>query len=221
MTIAAAVLTHNVVKYDRLTLLQDTLFSLAAQEPNALFVVSNGSSDGTQQYVESIGGLVVDDPITTCGHGMNVAIGIAAESGCDVVVFANDDIFFEPDALYRIQRFWEAAPDDLLLASGLLEDDFPWNTVYERAEIGGEVGLVRRTAPGGVWTMRAKDWQRIGPVPESPGWDDVPTCVRLAEKGYRVAQFEWAHHMGVEVSTWGNASAEHGRPLDRKRWRLP
>lgn len=221
MSIAAAVLTHNVIAYDRLGLLQDTLYSLAAQEPDALFVISNGSDDGTEEYVDSIGGTVVDDPISTCGHGMNVSIGIAVESGCDVVVFSNDDIAFEPDALYRIERFWEQAPDDLLIASGLLEDDYPWNTVYERIEVGSEVGLVRRTAPGGVWTLRASDWPRIQPVPEAAGWDDVPVSLRLQANGYRVAQFEWAHHRGQDRSTWENASHRFGKPLDRKKWGVP
>jgi GT2 family glycosyltransferase len=221
MTIAVGILTHNAKRYDRLDLLRQTIRTLAAQSPDALYVVDNGSDDGTQDFVFSIGGTCVADPITSCGHGMNVVCGILADSGCDVAVFSNDDIAWKADALERIEAFWAEAPADLVIASGLLEDEFPWNTIYGRIEVGAEKGLVRRTAPGGAWTFRAADWDKIAPIPEAPTWDDVPTCLRLGEHGYRVAQFDWARHLGEKHSTWGNNSQEFfSKPLNRKAWRV-
>lgn len=220
--LAAGILVHNMFQHGRFEVFQRTLDSLVSQDADmALYVVDNGSSDDSAAYVASLGGTLLHDPITTCGHGMNATIGILAASGCDLVVFSNDDILWQPGSLAALQRFWIEAPDDVLIASGLLEEHFPWNTARELITCGGVKGLIRDTAPGGAWTLRAKDWPRIGPVPEAPGWDDVPTCDRLRRKGYRVAQLDLATHVGEGISTWGNDSARHGKPLDRAAWGLP
>ena len=221
MTVAVGVLTHNVYEHKRLKQFKRTLRSLAAQSPDAFYIVSNGSTDGTAEYVASLGGTVVDDPITSCGHGMNVTLSILAESGCDIAVFSNDDIEWKPGSLAALEAFLTDAPPDIIIASGLLEDDYPWNTVIERVEYGGQVALVRKTAPGGTWALRSHDWTLVRPVPESPGYDDVPTCERLRDKGYRVCQLDLATHIGKKVSTWGNASEKLGKPLDRKAWGIP
>jgi len=213
-SIAAGVLTHDALRHGREGLLRATIRSVAAQEPNYVYVVSNGSSDGTEALVASWGGTVLNDPISTCGHGMNATIGICANSGADLVVFSNDDIEFRPGAFDALRRFWAAAPEKLKIASGLLEDDFPWNTVRERVVYGGVPALIRDSAPGGVWTLRAKDWPTIAPVPEAAGWDDVPTCERLRSKGYQVAQLDLAEHIGQDHSTWGNGSEKFRKPLD-------
>lgn len=220
MKTAVGILTHNQFATGRHEAFLTTARSLAAQHPDALYVVDNGSTDETPEYVRSLGGVVLDDPISTCGHGMNATIGLCAASGAALVVFSNDDICWHPGALERLVAFWSEAPDDVKIASGLLEDDFYWNTVVERIECGGVEGLVRKTAPGGAWTLRAKDWPKIGPVPEAKGWDDVPTCARVISRGGRVVQLELADHIGEDLSTWGNDSAKFRRPLDREAWGL-
>jgi GT2 family glycosyltransferase len=192
--------------------------SIADQDPERFYLVSNGSTDGTERYVASVGGTVVNDPVTSCGHGMNVTLGILAKSGCDVAVFSNDDIEWKPGSFKALEAFLRHAPENIIIASGLLEDDYPWNTVYETVFYGGQTALVRRTAPGGTWAIRPRDWETIRPIPESPGYDDVPTCERLATHGYRFAQLDLATHIGQDVSTWGNGSRRFGKPLDRERW---
>ena len=151
---------------------------------------------------------------------MNVTIGLCATSGADVIAFSNDDIAWHPGALAEVVRFWQAAPDDILICSGSLEPEYPWNTPRDMVECGGVRALVRDTAPGGTWTLRARDWPLIGPVQEIRGWDDVPTCQRLRAQGYRVAQMDVADHVGEEHSTWGNGTyaSDLGRPLDRSAW---
>ena len=221
MRVAVGVLTHDQFKYDRHELFKQTLLSLFdGDHPYELFIVDNGSTDGTRDYVRDLGGLCIDDPITTCGHGMNVTIGVCVNSGADLVVFSNDDIHWHPGALEQIVRFWGEAPEDVLICSGSLEPDYPWNTARERIESGGVKGLIRDTAPGGTWTLRAKDWNRIGPVPETKGWDDVPTCQRLKEHGFRVAQIDAADHVGEGHSTWGNGAGRMAQPLNREAWGL-
>lgn len=214
MKTAVGILTHNVFRYDREAAFRRTVKSLAAQKPDQLFIVSNGSDDGTEDLVAKMGGTVVNDPISTCGHGMNVTMGICASSGADIVVFSNDDIWWDPWALDALKRFWAEAPEDIALVSGLLEDIYPWNTVRERVVHGGVPALIRDSAPGGCWSFRASYWPVISPVPEAKGWDDVPCCERLRLKGYRVGQIDLATHEGEATSTWGNGSDKWRRPLD-------
>jgi glycosyltransferase involved in cell wall biosynthesis len=221
VNIAVGILTHNLFKFDRVELFKQTVRSLKdAGRPFRLYIVDNGSTDETGDYVRSFGGTILRDRVHSCGHGMNATISICAESGADLVVFSNDDIIWHPGAFAELEKFWSEAPDDVLIAAGLLEAEYPWNTPRERIEAGGVAALVRDTAPGGAWTLRAKDWSVIGPVPEAPGWDDVPTCNRLRTKGYRVCQIDLADHVGEKHSTWGNISNVLAKPLDRKVWNV-
>lgn len=220
MSIAVGILTFNQFETGRHELFKRTLRSLLRDgPPEHLFIIDNGSSDETPEYVASLGGTVLKDRRSTCGHGMNVTISACASSGAELVVFSNDDIEWHPGALGQVARFWSAAPEDVMIASGLLEEDFPWNTARTAIECGGVRALVRDTAPGGTWTLRARDWPVIGPVPEqTAGYDDVPTCNRLRGMGYRVCQMDLATHLGEEVSTWGNGSKAFGSKLDREAW---
>lgn len=221
MKVAVGVLTHNAIKHNRIDLLKGTLRSL--QQTGVAFdcyLVDNHSTDGTELFVSALGGHLCRDAVFTCGHGMNVTMGILAASGADLCVFSNDDIEWKPGYLETLTTFWAEAPSDLLVCSGHLEPVYFWNTPRELIECGGVKALVRDTAPGGTWTFRAKDWSVIGPVPETHGEDDVPTCKRLAAHGYRVAQMDVATHVGEETSTWGNGSHLYAQPLDRKAWGL-
>jgi hypothetical protein len=43
----------------------------------------------------------------------------------------------------------------------------------------------------------------------------VPTCQRITDAGYRVAQLNLAEHAGHGRSTWGNRTVEmHGWDID-------
>lgn len=221
MKVAVAILTHNLFRYGRHELFRQTLTSLLETEyPFELHVFDNGSTDATPEYVARFGATLIRDDVSTCGHGMNVAISSCVARGVDLVVFSNDDIYWHPGYLEQVVTFWQDAPPDVLICSGSLEPDYPWNTPRELIISGGVKALVRDTAPGGTWTLRARDWGRIGPVPEAVGWDDVPTCRRLNSLGYRVAQIDVADHVGEDHSTWGNNSRIDARPLDREKWGL-
>lgn len=222
MRVAVGVLTYENLRNDRKNLFLETLRSLRDNTnfPFDLFLVDNNSQDGTADLVAKLGGYCSTTYPTTCGHGMNVTLGILSSCGADLCVFSNDDIWWKPGYLERLVKFWKEAPDDLLICSGHLEPEFFWNTPRELVTYGGVKALVRDTAPGGTWTFRARDWPIIGPVPETHGIDDVPTCQRLLAQGYRVAQMDAATHVGVECSTWGNRSDVFGKPLDREAWGL-
>lgn len=222
MRLAVGILTRNQFVNGRHEVFTATLRSLtASHEDIDLYVVDNGSTDETADYVRGLGGTCIADPIHTHGHGANVTIGICAASGADVVVFSNDDVGWHSGALEAVRELWEAAPPDLGIIGGLLEDCYPWNAISGTIDLAGRRGLVRDTVPAAAWTFRAATWADMKPLPESAGWDDVPTCHRLNRKGYRLAQFDLAAHLGEGLSTWGNDSARHGTPLDRAAWGLP
>jgi glycosyltransferase involved in cell wall biosynthesis len=218
--VAAGILTFNQFSTGRHELFERTFESLVA-DVDGLYVIDNNSDDETSAYVEGMGGTVLRDPLNSCGHGMNRVLSLLGGSGADLCLFSNDDILWRPGAVAALRDFWAAAPDDVLICSGLQQDVFPWSTPREAITCGGQRALVRDSVPGGAWTLRAKDWPKIRPVPEASGWDDVPTCDRLRRKGYRVAALDLAEHLGEDLSTWGNDSARHGTPLDRAAWGLP
>lgn len=222
MRFAIGILTFNQFSHERHELFLRTVKSLTGQmtADDSLYIVDNNSGDETAAYVASLGGTCLTGPLNSCGRGMNATISICAAAEPDIVLFSNDDILWAPDALTRLAAFWAEAPADLIIASGLMEESFPWNVARERIEFGGIEGLVRDSAPGGAWTMRASNWGLVRPVPEAPGWDDVPTCTRLRNKGYRVAQLDLADHLGEDLSTWANDSKRWERPLDRAAWGL-
>lgn len=216
MRVAVGVLTHNVFTHDRQHLLLDTLRSLKqTSEPFDLYIVDNASTDGTQNFVEQLGGYASKTMPSTCGHGMNVTLDIIS-ANADLCVFSNDDIAWKPGYLETLKAFWSDAPNDLLICSGHLEPEYPWNTPREVVQHGGIKALVRDTAPGGTWTFRAKHRSVIGRIPETAGIDDVPTCERLRASGYRVAQMDVATHAGEDKSSWGNGSYMLAKPLDPK-----
>ena len=71
MRIAVAVLTYNQIENDREALFKDTVASLRynAHGPIDLYVVDNGSTDGSRELVREMGGYCYTGSNTTSGHG--------------------------------------------------------------------------------------------------------------------------------------------------------
>lgn len=219
MRIAAAMLTWNMHATGRADMFATTYDSLVAGGPDAFTLVTNGSTDGTQDDVRRLGG-IVDDTRSEIWYGVSVALHWALRQGCEIVLFSADDIRYLPDWRERLLSFWSDAPESLKLASLFLEPEWDWNRPYAAADIGGERVLLRESAPGASWTFRARDWRHIGPVPmRSPG-EDLLVCQRLRAAGCDIAQLELAEHIGEAASAWGNQSHLSARPLDRARWGL-
>lgn len=221
MKVAIGLLCFDVFRTRRDQMLLGTLRTLAASDyPYTLHVVTNGSTDGTEQVVRDLGG-IVDNTNSAIWFGMRTAIDACTASGADLVVFSADDLAYHPGWLNRLVQFWQAAPTDVKLATQFLEDCWDWNAISAAAEYGGQRCLFRDSVPGCSWSFRAKDWPFIGPLPEHTPGEDLEVCQRLRHAGYRLAALDLAEHVGDRHSAWGNQSWTYAKPLDRAAYGFP
>lgn len=234
MNFLVGVLSHNAVSTLRCRLLERTLWSLEnAFTGRTLLVLDNDSPDGSGEWVRALRSAALrvlyhsPDGNTSPGRGRNElmrALAPFARGGDDIVVLSDDDVLWANYAEARLRRFWAAAPADLIILSGLLEPDWPWNTPRELIECGGVKALVRDSAPAAAWTFRLGDWGNLGPLLETTDGEgeDFDACQRLRAAGFRVAQIELASHIGEGYSQLGHDADRKiaGRPLDRERWGL-
>jgi len=221
VNITAAVLCHNLHAHDRLDLFWQTWESLHVEGVRVI-PVDNGSTDSTDELVADLGGYVSKDRLTTCGHGTNLCARVAIGTDADLCVLSDDDMRWLPGWAEQLRAWWSAAPDDVLLTGCHVEPVFSWNEIHGRIVCGGVPGLIRASTGAASWSFLAGDWPRIGPVPDRiQGWGDVPTCQRITDAGYRVAQLNLAEHAGHGRSTWGNRTVEmHGWDIDPALARL-
>lgn len=202
MKVAAVVLTWNPTRHGRLGLLADTVESLA--EADDVIVVDNGSTDGTD-----LAGYRThrnDGPNTTSGYGTWTCLRVGAGTGAELVVVSDDDMVWRSGWRDKLEAFWQAAPDDVLLAGGHLEPAFPWNEIRDVRE-----GWIERNSTG------AASWTTTNPskvVEIGAMWDlttqgkwDVYVCHLVRSFGLRIGQLDLAEHVGT-VSTWGNGTVD-------------
>jgi len=231
---AVGILTRNAISTLRWHLLERTGESLCLAFPDTIPVVlDNGSDDGSELMEQALHFScqrprhVPEDGNTSPGRGRNVlmrVLNVMCPFQSEIVVLSDDDVEWHQGAAEVLTRFWEQAPDDVVLLSCLLEPDWPWNTPREVIECGGVKALVRDSAPAAAWTFRIRDWDKIGPLTEgvTGEGEDFEACARLRSHGYRVAQIALATHIGEGYSQLGNDEARSlaGRPLDREKWKL-
>lgn len=224
MRIAACVLTFQQITTGRQQLFQDTLTSLRdnAGAQIDLYVVDNGSQDGTADLVRDLGGYCYTGTNTTSGHGTNLAAQVVRGSGADICVLSDDDMIWHQNWYHELVDWWTHAPDDVALTGCHLEPEYPWNEIRSTIDVKNRRGLIRASTGAASWSFRNHEWPLIGPIPQvKQGWGDVPACNRLEARGYRIAQIDLATHAGGNRSTWGNGSSDLTRyPLDRDRWGL-
>jgi glycosyltransferase involved in cell wall biosynthesis len=210
--IAAGVLTRNAITHGRQGLTRNALNSLS--EADTTVLVDNGSDDGSDQWAETLGAYLYkpEDNNTTCGRGMNTIAALLVEQA-DVIVLTSDDMVWRAGWRNIVEQFWTAAESDVAILCGLLEPAYPWSSVIGTYQAGDITALSRTCVPGSGWTLRSSDWPTIGPVPEQPGEDDVPTCKRLNDEGRLLVAVDIADHVGEQRSTWGNQSHRFARAL--------
>lgn len=220
MKIGVGVLTWNHRATGREQMFYDTLLSLTnGGLPVDVVVVTNGSTDGTQDTVRRLGG-IVDDTDSRIWYGMQRAIETVIERGADVVLFTADDIVYADGWATRLAAFWQDAPDEVKLCSLILEPMYPWNTIRGTLDAGGLRAILRDSVGGCSWSFRASDWPTIGPLPQVMPGEDLAVCQKLISQGYYLAAVELGEHVGETQSAWGNQSHLYAQPLDRTRWGL-
>lgn len=210
MRVAVGLLTFN-----RFHLLQRTLRTLQdrAEYPFDLVLVDGGSESQAQRdYVQAAGGECLSIP--TVGESMNVVIERCLRFEPDLIVFTADDYDFKEGWLRNLVAFWRTAPSDVALCCLNWEPRYPWNTVVESLNVGGQKVLIRQTLPGSSWSFRASDWAQIGPIEARTGGEDMTIARKLQENGRRLAALDLTIHTGERESAWGNHSWKQAEPLE-------
>lgn len=207
MKIAAAILTYQTVTVGRVTLLRDTVASIAA-ETDRLAIVDNGSTDGTAAILEQIaaetGAEIVANKsrYRTSGAGTNLQAAWCEQTDADLCVLSDDDMVWRPGWADRLRDWWTVADPSVMLTGCHLEPPYAWSLIVGRQH----PALFRTSTGAATWTFRRGTWPEIGPVPRKrQGWSDIPACMSLRDRGYTIAQLDLAEHRGV--STWGNVSS--------------
>lgn len=233
------VLTYNAISTLRFELLEHTVASLRQAFEGPIYVLDNGSNDGSANALKDLESMndvftcahVSRDGNTSPGRGRNQLMRLlrqAAHQPYDVVVLSDDDMVWGLEAGPLLGDLWAYAPDDLVLVSGLLEEYvWPWNEPREAITCGGVRLLVRDSTPAAAWSFRMRDWDKVFPLKETLEGDgeDYDACKRLRAAGLRVAQLDLATHIGEGYSQLGNdeirsvtTRALESRRLDLKRW---
>lgn len=212
MRVAVSVLTYNPRKNGRWDLFERTLESLRAGGSFDLFIVDNGSVDGTAEWVDERGGYVNRSSLHTSAHGNNLGARILAGSDADICVLSDDDVEWSESWVDELAAWWSAAPDDIAITGCHVEPNYPWNTLLGTVDVAGRRGLIRASTGAASWSYRQKHYGLIFPMPQQvQGWGDVPTCDKVQDAGYRIAQIDLARHIGEGQSTWGNQSHRYIR----------
>jgi glycosyltransferase involved in cell wall biosynthesis/GT2 family glycosyltransferase len=218
--------------YNRLEQLRGTLRGLAAQtgldQPAEVVVVSDGSIDGTDEFLRS-----ADVPLPlvalsqpNAGPAAARNRGVGAASG-DLIVFIDDDVVPAPDLLAAHLRHHTAAGDDSSVVIGPMitpdgETLSPWvrweqDMLYKQYDAmdRGDWGATARQ----FYTANASVARRH--VLESGGFDesfrraeDVELAHRLAERGLRFAFARDAvveHHAERSFDAWLDIARQYGR----------
>lgn len=211
LKVAVCVLTYN-----RKDFFLRTIGSLKYPDyPYRPVIVDNGSTDGTAEIVKGIGGICNTLGNHTTGRGMNIAIQEAMKHEPDIILFSADDFEYRKGYLRRLVEFWNDAPQDVIMASCYLEPLWSWNEIIKLDTAGGQRYAIRTSIPGSNWSFRAADVDKIFPVPEKTGGEDLSTCERLRQQRYRLAALDLVKHIGEEHSAWGNQSWTYAQPIDK------
>ncbi len=115
-----------IVTYNRCDLLQNCIRSLKAQSYaySAMFVINNGSTDGTREWLDNQTGLeAVHQKNTGGAGGFYSGIKYAVEKGFEYIWVMDDEIMAQPDALHQLMQTADMLPDFSFLCSKVVSGD--------------------------------------------------------------------------------------------------
>lgn len=183
------------------------------REKLTIYVVSDGSTDGTARILRNRSDIVFIEDAANRGkpHQINKTVKICRG---DLVVFSDARQPYEPSALRKLARNFTdpsigAVSGELVLAStrGITEQNVGLYWRYEKAlrkaesDIDSTLGVT-----GAIYAIRR---ELIEEIPDDTILDDVEIPLRAFRKGYRVA-------FDDEAIAYDTASAEIGLEFRRK-----
>ncbi len=188
-----------ITTYNRLALLQRAIASAFSQTlPCEIVVVDNGSSDGTEAYVRSLGDRVVYHRNTeNLGHAGAVNKGVQIARG-DWIKLVDDDDYLASDCIEVMSRAIALRPEAVLCSCQAAQVDHEGNELSRTRKVGaGEAfyipqadihyGMLLEQVPFGTPIQVAC---RRDAFLESGGWDtnltscdDIDSWIRIAEYG--------------------------------------
>jgi len=188
-----------ITTYNRLALLQRAIASAFSQTlPCEIVVIDNGSSDGTEAYVRSLGDRVVYHRNTeNLGHAGAVNKGVQIAQG-NWVKLVDDDDYLASDCIEVMSRAIALRPEAVLCSCQAAQVDNEGNELSRTRKVGsGEAfyipqadihyGMLLEQVPFGTPIQVAC---RRDAFLESGGWDtnltscdDIDSWIRIAEHG--------------------------------------
>lgn len=218
MRTGVGLLTFDVFRTGREADFWKTYHSIKEEPWDEFVVLTNGSTDGTEDVVRELGG-IVDDGDSRIFYGNTKLIEALREN--DLIVLSADDLLYEEGWLERLVSFMEDAPKSIALSSAYMEPLWTWNEPRGVVNYGGERALIRDSVCGSSWCFRTKDWfDWMGPFEETMPGEDLLVCRRIAQRGKKMAALDLCEHIGQEHSAWGNESHLTARPLDKAKYGL-
>ncbi|NYE62156.1 glycosyltransferase involved in cell wall biosynthesis [Duganella sp. 1224] len=188
----APLVTIFIPTKNRLPLLRRAVHSILGQTVRnlELIVVSDGATDGTPEFVDSVRGdipvrLIHNEQSRGACAARNQALEMA--SG-EFVTGLDDDDFFMPHRIERFQQHWARLEQDGTRFSCLFDtcivDDGRRVYVNNPSPIVDSAMLRRGNAIGNQVYTRRSDLIAAGMYdPQMPAWQDWETWVRLVDRG--------------------------------------
>ena len=217
--------------YNRVDQLRAALTGLAAQQglaqPVEVVVVSDGSTDGTDEYLSSS---AVPLPVVALSQP-NAGPAAARNRGIDVargdlVLFVDDDTVADPDLVAAHLRRHSSPDDDLVVIGPMLTpDDYaisPWvqweqdmlTKQYDAMRDGVYEASARQFYTGNASVARRHVVDAGGFDPTFRRAEDVELAYRLADRGIRFTFDPTAvvhHYAERSFASWLGAASAYGR----------
>lgn len=223
-----------VVTYNRLELLKRNIGCLRKNKPvAAIVVVNNGSSDGTDRWLDAQADLTVIHQANVGGSGgFYTGIQHAARLKPEWIWCMDDDVFPHSDCLERMLSVAEGRSEIGILAPRRLQEgriftsDFqgynlvnPFASMYRKKLAGRQIDVpteIKGTAFEGL-CIRCEAVERIG-LPNKELFifcDDTDYCLRAVVAGYKILYIPDAlmdKHRFFSDDTWSQRNK-------KKKWK--